>query len=64
MGETIIDEMPGGLFLDLDSNEVPSLDAAVRAYAEYLIRATAMPGRWVNRPPRHDTWQETVASAF
>ena len=49
---------------DEDGETFPDLETAVRTHAAQLMKVTEMPGRWTDRPARHDTWQGTVATAF
>jgi hypothetical protein len=49
---------------DEDGTVFPSVDAAIRAKADDVLRITPMPGRPVRTPPRHDLWQGTVGTAF
>jgi hypothetical protein len=66
LGLSIFGQPPDGdgYVFDEDGEDFPSLEAAVRHQAEELVRLSAMPVRWVPHPPRHDTWQATVATAF
>jgi hypothetical protein len=47
-----------------DGVDFPDLETAVQAHAADLMRATKMPGRWRDRPARHETWRDTLATAF
>jgi hypothetical protein len=49
---------------DEDGETFADLDAAIRHHAESLIRLTPMPGLRVSKPPRHETWQGKIVTAF
>jgi len=52
------------LVWDENGETFPTLDLAIRAHAEELLRITAMPGRPIAKPPRYETWQGTTATSF
>ena len=47
-----------------DEGVFADLETAMRAHAAAILKPVEMPGRWRSRPPRHDTAQETIATAF
>jgi hypothetical protein len=49
---------------DEDGETFASLEAAIRDHADKLLSLKAMPAAWTDRPIRHDTWQDTTATAF
>jgi hypothetical protein len=49
---------------DEDGENHPNLDAAIRDYADWLVKLTPMPGRRVPEPPRHELYNSSTKTAF
>ena len=64
IGSALITAQTGRGVFDANGDTFPDLETAVRSHAAKLMKVTEMPGRWTNRPARHETWQGTVATAF
>lgn len=49
---------------DEDGDLFPHLDAGIRSHADELVQSIPMPGKRISHPPRHETWDGSIQSAF
>jgi hypothetical protein len=63
MGSCIISQHDQAVW-DEDGVSFPSVDAAIRAHADDLLKITPMPGRRVSHPARYELGQGEIGAAF